>query len=422
MLSFLIHDSLTRFIAQVVVIVVVSRGIALVTRRLDQPLVVAEMIGGIVLGPSLLGWAAPGVSAVLFPADSLGMLRLFSHFGLVLFMFLIGLELDPAHVRRNNRASIAIAQSGIVLPFVLGGTLALWMYPEFCSVTTSKVAFVLFAGSAMSVTAFPVLARILTERDILNTRIGAVAITCAAIDDVTAWCLLAFTIGVARHGGMTNAMFTMCAALGYVGLMIGIVRPLLSRFSRQVSDSGVIPQHVMALLIVLLLLSSWTTELIGIHGLFGSFLFGVVLPRDRGFAQALVRRLEDLVVVVLLPLFFASSGLNTRIGLLTSGHDWAVCGLIVVVACAGKLGGCAIAARVTGFAWREAGTLGVLMNTRGLMELIVLNIGLELGVISPAVFSMMVIMALVTTCAAAPLLRIVAARVLVPSRESRPLW
>jgi Kef-type K+ transport system membrane component KefB len=222
--------------------------------------------------------------------------------------------------------------------------------------------------------------------------------------------------------------------------MIGIVRPLLSRLSSQVSDSGLIPQRLVAFLIVLLLLSSWTTELIGIHGLFGSFLFGVILPRDRGFAHALVRRLEDLIVVVLLPLFFASSGLHTRIGLLTDGHDWVVCGLIVVVACAGKLGGCAIAARVTGFTWQEAGTLGVLMNTRGLMELIVLNIGLELGVISPAVFSMMVIMALVTTCAAAPLLRIVAVRVFsrtnttpeeaytssshgrIPSRESRPLW
>lgn len=410
MLNFLIHDSLTRFIAQVVAIVVVSRVIALVTRRLAQPLVIAEMIGGIVLGPSLLGWAAPEVSAVVFPADSLGVLRLVSNFGLVFFMFLIGLEFDPVHFRRNNRASIVIAQSGILAPFVLGGVLALWMYPQFCDVTISRVAFVLFVGSAMSVTAFPVLARILTEGGVLNTRIGSMAITCAAIDDVTAWCLLAFTICVARHGDIVNAILTTCAASGYVGLMIGVMRPLLSRLSRQVSDSGVMPQHLVAFLIVLLLLSSWITELIGIHALFGSFLFGAILPRDRGFAHALVRRLEDLVVVVLLPLFFASSGLHTRIGLLANGRDWMVCGLIVIVACAGKLGGCALAARATGFTWREAGALGVFMNTRGLMELIVLNIGLELGVISPAVFSMMVIMALVTTCLAGPLLGIVALR------------
>jgi Kef-type K+ transport system membrane component KefB len=412
--SYLVHDSLTRFIAQVVVIVVVSRMIALVPRRVAQPLVIAEMIGGIVLGPSLLGWAAPEASAVLFPADSLGVLRLFSHFGLVFFMFLIGLEFDLAHVRRHNLASIAIAQSGILLPFVLGGTLALWMYPQFCSGAVSKAGFVLFVGSAMSVTAFPVLARILAERGLLHTRLGAVAITCAAIDDVTAWCLLAFAICVARHGELLTALLTTGAATGYMALMIGVVRTRLARLSRHASDSGAIPQPLVAFLIVLLLLSSWLTEVIGIHALFGSFLFGGILPRDRGFAQALVRRLEDLVVVVFLPLFFASSGLQTRIGLLANGHDWMVCGLIVIVACAGKLGGCALAARATGFTWRDAGTLGVLMNTRGLMELIVLNIGLELGVISPAVFSMMVIMALVTTCSTAPLLRTVARRARSP--------
>jgi Kef-type K+ transport system membrane component KefB len=261
-----------------------------------------------------------------------------------------------------------------------------------------------------------VLARILAERGLLHTRLGAVAITCAAIDDVTAWCVLAFTICVARHGELSTALLTTGAATGYVALMIGVVRPLLARLSRHASDSGAIPQPLVAFLIVLLLLSSWLTELIGIHALFGSFLFGAILPRDRGFAQAIVRRLEDLVVAVFLPLFFASSGLQTRIGLLASGHDWMVCGLIVIVACAGKLGGCALAARAMGFTWRDAGTLGVLMNTRGLMELIVLNIGLELGVISPAVFSMMVIMALVTTCSAAPLLGTVARRARRPQR------
>jgi len=405
MLSLIVHDSLTRLIAQVIVILMVSRVIALVTRRLGQPLVIAEMIGGIVLGPSLLGWVAPDVSAALFTPDSLGVLRLFSNFGLIFFMFLVGLDFDPSHYRKNNLVSLVISQSGILIPFAFGSVLALWMYPQFCSATTSRITFMLFTGAAMSVTAFPVLARILTERGILDTRIGSMTITCAAIDDVTAWCILAFMVGVARHSDTSHAVLTTIAALGYSGLMIGFVRPLLSGLSKQVSDSGTIPQRLVAFLIALLLLSGWITELIGIHGLFGSFLFGAILPRDRDFARALVRRLEDLIVVVLLPLFFASSGLHTRIGLLTNGRDWAVCGLVVFIACVGKLGGCAIAARVTGFTWREAGMLGILMNTRGLMELIVLNIGLELGVISPVVFSMMVIMALVTTCLTSPLLR-----------------
>ena len=404
-MSHLIHDPLTRFIAQVVAITLLSRAIGSIARRLGQPLVMAEMIGGIVLGPSLLGWAAPEISAVLFTPDSLSVLRLVSQFGLVFFMFLVGLELDPAHYRGTNKASVLISQSGIVVPFVLGGILALWMYPRFGSASTSRLAFVLFTGAAMSVTAFPVLARILTEQRLLGTRVGVIAIACAAIDDVTAWCMLAFIVAVARHDDVSGAVLTTAAALGYIGLMIGVVRPLLARFAARVSAPDAMPKNVVAIVVVIVLLSSWATELIGIHALFGGFLAGVIMPKEQGFARALGRRLEDLVVVVFLPLFFAYSGLRTQIGLLSGTGDWAVCGLIILVACAGKFGGCAIAARATGFAWREASAIGLLMNTRGLMELIVLNIGLELGVISPIVFSMMVIMALVTTLMAAPLVR-----------------
>jgi Kef-type K+ transport system membrane component KefB len=403
--TYLVHEPLTRLVAQVVAVTVLSRVIGLVTRRLGQPLVIAEMVGGIMLGPSLLGWVAPGLWAGLFTPESLAVLGLVSQFGLIFFMFLVGLELDPARLRGNSSASVMIAQSGIFVPFVLGGALAVWLFPRFGGATTSRTAFVLFTGAAMSVTAFPVLARILTEQKLLGTRIGAVAITCAAIDDVTAWCVLAFIVAVARHADVTGAALTTLAAVAYVGLMLAVVRPVLARLARRVADADAMPHNAVAVVVIVVLLSSWATELIGIHSLFGGFVAGAIMPKDRGFARALGRRLEDLVVVVLLPLFFAFSGLRTQIGLLSGAGDWLVCGLVVLVACAGKFGGCAGAARATGFGWREATAIGVLMNTRGLMELIVLNIGLELGVISPTVFSMMVIMALVTTIVAAPLLR-----------------
>lgn len=398
-------DPLARFMAQVVVIVVVSRVIAIGTRRLGQPLVIAEMVGGILLGPSLLGRILPECSAALFAPDSLGALQIASQFGLVFFMFLVGIDLDAGHLRKGNWASIAISQSGIFTPFVLGSALALWMYPSYGSAFTSRIAFVLFMGAAMSVTAFPVLARILIERRLSTTRIGAIAITCAAIDDVTAWCILAVIVGVARHHDAAGAMRTMALAAAYIVVMVSVVRPVMARIARHIVDSDAMWRRWMPAVVVAMLLSAWTTEMIGIHALFGGFLFGAILPRERGFAHAVAQRLEDLVVVVLLPMFFALSGLHTNIDLLAGGRDWAVCGVVVLVACAGKFGGCSVAARVNGFSWREAGMLGVLMNTRGLMELIVLNIGLEIGVLSPVVFSMMVLMALVTTFLTAPLLR-----------------
>lgn len=398
----ILHAPLPLFVLQAIVIVVASRLLGLGARRIGQPLVIAEIVAGILLGPSLLGWLLPGVGATIFPTSSMALLGLTSQVGLVLFMFLIGLELDPRLLKGRGHASVAISHSSIVAPFALGGLIAFKLHDTLAPPGVGFTAFFLFMGAAMSITAFPVLARILVERRLLRSRIGAITIACAAVDDVTAWCILAFVVSVARASGIGAAFRTVGLAAGYIVFMVWAVRPLLHRWA----DRGKLglTQNLVAATVVLLLASSWITELIGIHALFGAFLFGAILPKEGGFASALAEKLEDLVVVLFLPLFFAYSGLRTQIGLLDSAESWVVCAIVVLVACAGKFGGSTLAARITGMSWREASAIGVLMNTRGLMELIVLNIGLDLGVISPKLFTMMVIMALVTTFITTPLL------------------
>ncbi len=404
-MSWFVPDPLTLFLVQIVVILAASRALGLVARHLGQPAVVAEIAAGVLLGPSLLGWAAPDLSAALFPPASLGALRLFSQFGLMFFMFLVGLELDLALLHGRRRASLFISQASIVLPFGLGVVLALQLRDRFGAPATSTLAFCLFMGAAMSITAFPVLARILGETGLLRTRVGALAIACAAVDDLTAWCLLAFAVSVARSGGVTDGLETAAGAAAYVVVMLVVVRPLLARLMAYLAARQTAGQNRLALVLVLLFVSSWATERIGIHALFGAFLFGVVLPKDHGFIAAITDKLEDVVMIVFLPLFFAVSGLRTELDALASASHLLTCAAIVAVASVGKFGGGAAAARITGLPWRESVMLGVLLNTRGLMELIVLNIGLELGVITPTRFSMMVVMALATTLMAMPLLR-----------------
>ncbi len=404
-MAFLIPDSLTRFIAQVVLILVASRLVGLGTRWMRQPMVIAEIIAGILLGPSLLGWLLPDVSTALFEASSLSILKMVSQLGLILFMFVIGLDLDLKLLRGRGHASVAISHTSIVLPFVLGIMLAIYLHPRYSDASVPFLAFALFLGAAMSITAFPVLARILSERRLLRTRVGSITIACAAVNDVTAWCILAFVVAVARATGIGAAVYTTLIALSYIAVMIWLVRPVIGRVAARLVSREGMSQNLVSAVLVTLFASSWITELIGIHALFGAFLFGAILPREQGFARALLEKLEDLVLVAFLPLFFAYSGLRTQIGLLDSTETWLVCGLIIAVACTGKFGGSVIAARLTGLSWRESGALGVLMNTRGLMELIVLNIGLDLGVISPLLFSMMVLMALFTTFITTPLLQ-----------------
>ncbi|MFL5382027.1 MAG: cation:proton antiporter [Longimicrobiaceae bacterium] len=395
-------------LVQIAAVVVAARGVGLLFRRIGQPQVVGEMAAGILLGPSFLGWIAPAVSARLFPPDSLGFLNSISQVGLLVFMFLVGLELNPRLLRGRGQTAVVTSHASIVVPFVLGALLSLHLYPRVSHASVGFTGFALFMGAAMSVTAFPVLARILTERELMRTRVGTVTLACAAVDDVTAWCILAVVVAIvgAQAGGMPPWM-TIAGAAAFVLLMVFVARRLLAPLERRFERDGRVTQDVLGGILLVALASAWATEALGVHALFGAFIAGAVMPKGKAFVHALTEKLQDLIVVLLLPLFFAFTGLRTRIGLLEGAQMWGWCALIVLVAVAGKLGGSAVAARATGMSWREATAIGTLMNTRGLMELVILNIGLDIGVISPAVFAMMVLMALATTFMTSPLLELV---------------
>jgi len=402
-------------LAQLAAVVIAARGVGFLFRRIGQPQVVGEMVAGILLGPSFLGWAAPGLSARLFPPDSLGFLSSVSQVGLLVFMFLVGLELNPRLLRGRGHTAVVTSHASIAVPFVLGALLSLHLYPRLSDRTVGFTGFALFMGAAMSVTAFPVLARILSERRLMHTRVGAVTLACAAVDDVTAWCILAVVVAiVGARGGDAQPWATVAGAAAYAAAMVLGVRRLLAPLERRFERDGRMTQDVLGVILLAALASAWATEAIGVHALFGAFLAGAVMPKGKAFVQALDGKLQDVTVVLLLPLFFAFTGLRTRIGLVEGGEMWGWCALVVLVAVAGKFGGSAAAARLTGMSWREAGAIGALMNTRGLMELVILNIGLDIGVISPAVFAMMVLMALATTFMTSPLLEL-----LYPARLMR---
>lgn len=399
----LLHEPSSRFIAQLVVTIGLARLLARVARKLGQPAVVAEIIAGILLGPSVLRALLPSVSVALFPSGSLDPVRSASELGLVLFAFVIGLELDATQLRGRTRNALTIAVASVVVPFVLGCATAAPV-SRLVSGTAPSLQLALFMGAAMSVTAFPVLARILAERRLLRSPLGALAIACAALSDVVGWCVLAFLVAAARASGFADALATTLFSAVFVGAMWFVVRPLLVRLVERSNAPVTVSPDITVLLVVGALGSAWITHVIGAHLVFGAFAFGALVPKRDGFARAVAEKLEDVVVVVLMPLFFVMSGLRTEIQIMGSARDVLACGLIVVVACVGKLGTTTLVARLTGHSWREAGALGVLMNTRGLVELILLNIGFELGVLSPALFSMMVVMVLVTTMVTGPAL------------------
>ena len=404
---------------QIVVVVAASRLAGSVLAYIGQPRVVGEMTAGLLLGPSVLGRLAPSLSATLFPEPSLGFVNAVAQIGLLLFMFLVGLELDPAHVRRRGQAALLTSHASIVAPFLLGTALALGLYPRLAPAGVSFTPFALFMGAAMSVTAFPVLARILADRGMTNTPLGALAIVCAAVGDLTAWCILAAVVVIARAEGAASLAFTLAGTAVYLVVMFTLVRRLLALVAARAARAGSSGQTHLAIVMLLTLTSAWVTEWLGIHAMFGAFLVGALLPPSGTLADALSSRLRDLMVVLLLPLFFAFTGLRTTVSLISGGWLWLVCGLVLLVAVVGKLGGSAIAARAAGMRWRDALSLGALMNTRGLMELVILNVGLDIGVLSPTLFAMMVVMALVTTALTTPLLDLLMRGAPAPADDGR---
>ena len=407
-------DTLKHVLLAIAVIVAASRALGALFRYLHQPAVIGEVVAGILLGPSLFGAVAPELQTFVLPQAIAPHLSVIAQVGVILFMFLVGLELDTRLLKQRSEATIAISHASIVVPFVMGGALALWLYPKLGTRDAGFTGFALFMGVSLAVTAFPVLARILSDRGLSRSQLGTLALTCAAVGDATAWCLLAFVVSIVRSE-VTSSFVTLALTLLYIGVMLVLVRPLVGRFVRRQELLGKIGRGATTVAFLALLASALVTESIGIHALFGAFLLGAIVPHDSLLARELTHRIEDFVVVLLLPVFFAFTGLRTQIGLLEGASDWMLCLVIIAVACAGKFGGSAVAGRLTGLGWREACSLGVLMNTRGLMELVVLNVGLDLGVISPRLFTMLVIMAVVTTLLTSPLLSLLERRSPAPA-------
>jgi Kef-type K+ transport system membrane component KefB len=406
-----LHHNLTHPLAillvQIITIILVARIFGWICKKIGQPTVIGEMTAGIVLGPSLVGTYFPEYSALLFPKESLGNLQFLSQIGLILFMYVVGMELDLKALKNKAKDAVIISHASIIIPFTLGLVLAYYIYTDYAPAGVEFMSFALFMGIAMSITAFPVLARIVQERGLHRTRIGAMVITCAAADDVTAWCILAAVIAIVKAGSFTSSLYVIGLSVMYVGLMLYIVKPFLKRIGELYGNKDSITRPVVAIFFITLLISSYVTEIIGIHALFGAFMAGAIMPESMRFRAVFIEKVEDVSQVMLLPLFFVFTGLRTQIGLLDDPSLWEVCGLIIAVAVVGKFAGSALTARFVGQNWRDSFTIGALMNTRGLMELIVLNIGYDLGVLSTEIFSMMVIMALATTFMTGPALDLI---------------
>lgn len=394
-------NSILLVLLQILLIVLFSRLCARALKLIGQPQVIGEMLAGILLGTSVLGVIWPQGFTWIFPAESMPTLKVVSQIGLLLFMFVVGLQLNLQKLRQHIKAAAVISYASILLPFTLGMALAFGIYQDFAPQMFSPWAFALFMGIAMSITAFPVLARILQEKKLASTPLGQMALTCAAVDDVTAWCVLAAVIGFVKAGTTSAALITVALTMAYVAVMWFEVRRLLGKVLTKTSS---LSWWQLAVIIAVWATSAAVTEWIGIHALFGAFFAGVITSSYLPTLPNIIKRTGDFSAVILLPVFFAYTGLRLQISQIEGTSAWIICAVILILAVVGKMAGTAMAARWTGQSWRESWSLGSLMNTRGLMELVVLNIGYDLGILSSTLFAMMVIMALVTTAMTSPLI------------------
>ncbi|EMO88309.1 transporter, CPA2 family [Leptospira noguchii str. 2001034031] len=402
-----LKQPISRLLLQLIVIILAARFCGKLATSLGQPSVIGEILAGILLGPSLLGLIFPEGFQLLFPKESLSTLQILSQLGLLLFMFVVGMELDLKILRNQAESAIIISHSSIMFPFLLGAGLAYLIYVPLAPKGVDFIAFCLFMGIGMSITAFPVLARIILEKGLTKTTLGSLALTAAAADDVTAWCVLAIVVTIVNAGSFSSGILMIVMSLTYMFVMWKGILPLMKRAGNLYTTKESMTKSITAFFFLFIFISAWITEAIGIHALFGAFLAGVVMPDKKELRNNLVEKIEDFSLTVLLPLFFAFTGLRTKFGLLSSSGLWPVFFLILFVAVLGKLGGSAIASRLSGKSWMDSFSIGILMNTRGLMELIVLNIGYDLGVLSEEIFSMMVLMALTTTVMTGPGLKLI---------------
>ncbi len=401
-----LHKPLSLLFMQLLTILFLSRLCSILFKKMGQPAVIGEIFSGILLGPSALGLILPEVRGFLFPENSIENLQLFSQVGLVLFMFIIGMELDLKVFIEKANAAILISHSGIILPFFLGILLSYFLYLDFAPSGLAFQSFALFMGVSMSMTAFPVLARIIQERGMSRSVLGNLALSCAAIGDITAWFILALIVSIVKSTELSHVAFVVTGTVIFTLIMALLIRPIFQRMSRIYVSGEILGKGIMAVILFLLISSALFTEILGVHALFGAFLAGVIMPSGARFRGLLTEKLETVGEIILLPLFFAITGLRTKIGLLIDPSLLLVTGLILITAITGKLGGGMLAARFAGSSWRDSLALGALLNTRGLMELIVLNIGYELGIFSDSLFAMLVVMALVTTAMTGPLLNL----------------